>query len=270
MQNALHLITESKKIHAGGVTSSSTQSNTPREPNKSVVLDSSWLTSKSKTNELNLKLAKTLIYSGCDLNHKDLHSHETPIFRAILANNYELVKFFVAEGVDMSARNLFGNDVLSRSIQLGRFRIARLLIVADSPIRVYSCIYRIPNVDDLNRDLSKQQNEAAAATASDEEVENNDIDLDASEVNSENFLQYSIGKYEEFLTFLQTYTQQPRSLLDLSRLCVRNQMHKPISKSLAELGKMPKQIFDLIMLKDIDKRIEIDFLLFVVFYIKKN
>ena len=109
MQNALHLITENKRLQTK---------------------------EKLSQEELNLKLARALIYAGCDLNHRDYVSHETPIFRAIAVNNFELAKYFVAEGVDMSARNMFGNDVLSRSIQLGRFRIARLLIAADSPIRV--------------------------------------------------------------------------------------------------------------------------------------
>jgi len=218
MQNALHLISEGKK------TSTTTT-----------------------TNSLNLKMAQTLVYSGCDLNHRDYSSHETPIFRAIAANNYELAKYLVAEGIDMSARNLFGNDVLSRSIQLGRFKIARLLIAADSPIRVYSCIYRIPSADDLNRDLISEDRANAPVV--------NSVDLDASELNSENFLQYSIAKYEEFLAFLQTYTQRPRSLLDLSRLCVRNLMRKPISRSIDGLGALPRPIVDLILLKDIDEKV---------------
>lgn len=174
------------------------------------------------------------------MHHKDYHAHETPIFKAIVNNNYELIKLFVIEGVDMSIRNLFGNDTLSRSIQLGRFKIARLLIVADSPIRVYSCFYKIPSIDDLNR--SRDASNAANYEYGDQSV-----------VVDENFLQYSISKYEEFLVFLQKYTQEPRSLVDLCRLCVRNQMKKPISKWLPHLGRIPSNIVNLIMLKDIDK-----------------
>lgn len=104
-------------------------------------------------------------------------------------------------------------------------------------------------MDDLNR--------AAANDNPQQTIDNdyNNVDLDVSEVNSENFLQYSIAKYEEFLAYLQTYTQRPRSLLDLSRLCVRNQMQKPISRSINGLGPLPKQISDLLLLKDIDNRV---------------
>lgn len=232
MQNSLHLVSEYKKT-----TTITTGTGTGAATNM---------------NALNLQLARTLVHAGCDLNHRDYLSHETPIFRAITANNYDLVKYMVCEGVDMSARNSFGNDVLSRSIQLGRFRIARLLIVADSPIRVYSCIYRIPHADDLTRG-----NLAAAATSINDQqslaADANDLDL--NELNSENFLQYSIAKYEEFLAFLQTYTQRPRSLLDLSRLCVRNQMRKPVSLFVHKLGTLPQSIVDLVLLKDIDAKV---------------
>lgn len=224
MQNALHLVSETRK-------STSRQVNHHRE--------------------LNLLLARRLVHAGCDVNHRDYTSHETPIFRAIANNNYELAKYLVGEGVDMSARNTFGNDVLSRSIQLGRFRIARLLIAADSPIRVYSCIYRIPRADEITRYLS------LSSTATDfdpdfvETHNRNGVDLDVNEINSENFLQHSLAKYEKFLSYLQTYTQQPRSLLDLSRLCVRSQMRKPISLYVHSLGPLPRSIHDLIFLKDI-------------------
>jgi hypothetical protein len=172
------------------------------------------------------------------MNHKDYHTHETPAFKAIVHNNYELIKLLIIEGVDMSIRNLFGNDTLSRSIQLGRFKIARLLIVADSPIRVYSCFYTL----NRNRDSSNPAH-----------YEYGDGEGDQSVVVDENFLQYSISKYEEFLVFLQKYTQEPRSLVDLCRLNVRNQMRKPISKWLPLLGRIPSNIVNLIMLKDIDK-----------------
>lgn len=205
MQNALHLVNEAKKI------------STP---------------STNNPNELNLQLARVLVQTGCDLNHRDYISHETPIFRAITANNYELTKYLISEGANMSTRNSFGNDALSRSIQLGRFRLARLLIAADSPIRVYSFIYRTPHADYLkNRTFEESTNE---------------------QVNSGSFLQYSIAKYEDFLAYLQAYTQQPRSLLDLSRLCVRNEIRKPIGVYVSKLGTLPSTICDLILLKDVD------------------
>lgn len=225
MQNSLHLVSEYKKLTTTGTT----------------------------MNSLNLQLARTLVHAGCDLNHRDYSSHETPIFRAITTNNYDLVKYMVSEGVDMSARNSFGNDVLSRSIQLGRFRIARLLIVADSPIRVYSCIYRIPHADDLTRGSLAAAATSIGADHSQSLADAND--LDPNELSSENFLQYSIAKYEEFLAFLQTYTQRPRSLLDLSRLCVRNQMRKPVSLFVHKLGTLPQSIVDLVLLKDIDAKV---------------
>lgn len=240
MQNSLHLVCENKRSNRW-----ENRENSDLNTSSHVDYQTEYQLTKSKLNELNLKIAKLLIDAKCDLNHKDLISHETPLFRAILTNNYELVKLFVVEGADMSLRNSFGNDVLSRSIQLGRFKIARLLVVADSPIRVYSCIYRIPNLDDLNRDLRYNR----------ERDVGNELDLDLNVLNSENFLQYSIGKYEEFLTFLQTYTLKPRSLVDLSRLYIRSLLAKPISRSLMQLGKIPKPIVDLLLLKDIDSKI---------------
>ena len=207
MQNALHLVSEAKK------TTSNTFANNPNE-----------------LNELSLRLARVLVQAGCELNHRDYISHETPIFRAIAVNNYELTKYLISEGANISARNSFGNDVLSRSIQLGRFRLARLLIAADSPIRVYSFIYRTP--DCLTNRTLEHANEQAN--------------------NSGSFLQYSIAKYEDFLAYLQAYTQQPRSLLDLSRLCVRNEIRKPISLYVNQLGTLPSAICDLILLKDIN------------------
>lgn len=210
MQNALHLVNEAaakKKI------------STPSAANNS--------------NELNLQLARVLVQAGCDLNHRDYISHETPIFRAITANNYELTKYLISEGANMSARNSFGNDALSRSIQLGRFRLARLLIAADSPIRVYSFIYRTPHADYLTNRTFESHNEQVNRS-------------------SGSFLQYSIAKYEDFLAYLQAYTQRPRSLLDLSRLCVRNEIRKPIGVYVRKLGTLPSTICDLILLKDVD------------------
>jgi ankyrin repeat protein len=232
MQNALHLISETKKY--------------PISQIENVQSNVAWINDRKLINEINLKMAKLLIDAGCDMNHRDYHSHETPAFRAIVTNNYELVKLFIVEGLDMSVRNLFGNDVLSRSIQLGRFRIARLLIAAHSPIRVYSCFFKIPSFDELNR--SRENHEMIDYGDEEYYTESNQL-----LINNENFLQYSLSKYEEFLKYIQTYTQEPRSLKDLARLGVRNQMKKPISKSMSQLGILPKEIQDLIMLYDIDR-----------------
>lgn len=244
MQNCLHLVSELKKpVLSKNISKNSTKCQefqVEENTKKFLENDLNWTNDKSKLNEVNLNLAKLLIDSGCSFNHKDFDSHETPVFKAILANNYDLVKLFISEGCDMSIRNLFGNDVLSRSIQLGRFKIARLLILADSPIRIYSCFYKIPSLEDFNRETCKYNSNDF----------NDDYDLDFAEYKSENFLQYSIGKYEEFLAFLHKYTQEPRSLLDLSRLALRSQMVKPISQSLTGLGQIPKQIRDLVRLED--------------------
>ena len=231
MQNCLHLVSDCKKR----LTSTNDQ-------------QQNWMNNKQLMNDLNLKIAQLLIDSGCDMNHRDYQSHETPVFKAILNNYYDLTKLFVIEGLDMSNRNIYGNDVLSRSIQLGRYKIARLLIAADSPIRVYSCFYKIPSIDEI-------QTNNASNISVDYATEDEDF-YNAATVNNENFLQYSLLKYEEFLKFIQKYTQEPRSLMDLSRLCVRNEMKKPISTWLPQL-KVPRQIEGIILLKDIEHMIQI-------------
>ena len=231
MFNCLHLVSDTKRRL------------NPSDPD-----NRNWMNDKQIMNDLNLKLANVLIKAGCNMNHKDYQLRETPVFKAILMNYYELVKLFLVEGFDMSCRNIYGNDVLSRSIQLGRYRIARLLIAADSPIRVYSCFYKIPSIDEI-------QSNNASALSVDYATEDEDF-YSAATINHENFLQYSLLKYEEFLQFIQRYTREPRSLVDLSRLCVRNEMKKPISKWLPQLN-VPRQIQDLIMLKDIELMINV-------------
>lgn len=231
MQNSLHLVSEIKRrLHFDSITT-----------------NQNWMTSKQILNELNLKLAQVLIKSGCNMNHRDYQLHETPVFKAILNNYYDLVKLYVVEGFNMSDRNIYGNDVLSRSIQLGRYKIARLLIAADSPIRVYSCFYKIPSVDEI-------QSNNASAFSIDYATEDEEF-YQAATVNNENFLQYSLLKYEEFLLFIKKYTQEPRSLVDLSRLCVRHHLKKPISKWLPCLS-VPRQLQDIILLKDIEHLIK--------------
>ena len=102
MQNCLHLVSEVKKR--------SNQSNKHNQrPN--------WMNDIKIMSDLNLKLAKILIAAGCNMNYRCYQLHETPVFKALLNNYYELVKLFVIEGFDMSFRNVYGNDVLSRSIQ---------------------------------------------------------------------------------------------------------------------------------------------------------
>jgi hypothetical protein len=234
MQNCLHLVSEVKKR--------SNQSNLHNQR-------SNWMNDKKIMSDLNLKLAKMLIAAGCNMNHRCYQLHETPVFKALLNNYYELVKLFVIEGFDMSFRNVYGNDVLSRSIQLGRYKIARLLIAADSPIRVYSCFYKVPSIDEI-------QNNNTSSLSVDYATEDEDF-FNAATINNENFLQYSLQKYNEFLNFIQKYTQEPRSLVDLSRICVRNQMKKPISNWLPNLN-IPRVIQDIILLKDIEDMILIN------------
>ena len=247
-------MSENKKIQTINLRQSNTKEETFLADSQielfSDTLDNTWITDKLKYSELNIKLAKLLIEAGCNMNYQDFNFQESPVFKAILNNNYDLVKLLVIEGSDMSLKNNFGNDMLSRSIQLGRFKIARLLVVADSPIRVYSCFYKIPhhieNLSNRNREINLiygDQYEYGDGIG-DEELSNND-----------NFLQYSILKYEEFLYFLKKYTQEPRSLLDIARLKVRNLMKKPISKSLPLLGYLPEQVKSLIMLEDIEKKL---------------
>ncbi len=205
----------------------------------------------NKINHLSVILANLLIEAGCNMNKQDYPSQESPAFKAIVKNNFELVKLFVVEGLDISLRNNFGNDILSRSIQLGRFKIARLLVVADSPIRVYSCFYKVPH----NIIFSNNSNRYHTSHYF-EQFEYGDEISEIQSINSrENFLHYSINRFEEFLLFLKKYTQEPRSLIDLARLNVRKNMKKPVSKNLLHLGNLPNEVKRLILLEDIDKKI---------------
>ncbi len=244
MQNALHLVSETKKFK---------NSQLSHHDDYTESVNRNWINEKERHHELNVKLAKLLIDSGCDMNHKDREFHETPVYKAILSNNFELVKLFIREGSNMSIKNVFGNDVLSRSIQLGRFKIARLLIAADSPIQVYSCFYKIPSIDEFKR----FNNDDLISIQYGDDENGINMNMEAAEYNQnrDNFLQYSIGRYEEFLVFLKRYTQQPRRLVDLSRLCVRNHMKTPISKYVKQLGSLPPRIVDLVMLQDIEEMI---------------
>jgi hypothetical protein len=260
MQNALHLVSESKKFPTNKANDSS--ETTRSSANSSHVFlndsfelvdtsESNWTNDRAKLNLHNVRLARLLIDAGCNISHRDYQSHETPIFKAIGVNNFELAKLFIVEGVDMSQRNLFGNDVLSRSIQLGRFRIARFLVVVDSPIRLYSLFFNVPTIEE------------ASSSASFDQYELDEHDLNAlprhhphgaqSNNNESSFLQLQLSKYEEFIQFLRKYTHQPRSLVDLSRLCVRGLMRKPISKHLPALGYLPSKVVDLILLRDLEK-----------------
>jgi hypothetical protein len=82
MQNCLHLLSETRI-------------------NKCATKNQEFLQNK----EIVLKMASLLIKHGCNLNHCDYNSRETPIFKAILNNNYELVRLFICEGV---IRTFFG------------------------------------------------------------------------------------------------------------------------------------------------------------------
>lgn len=48
---------------------------------------------------LNLKLARAMLEAGCNMDHTDYQSKETPAFKAIVYNYYELVKYYVIEGI---------------------------------------------------------------------------------------------------------------------------------------------------------------------------
>jgi hypothetical protein len=256
MQNALHLVSEPKKFAVNLLSSrvaempvaimSAASLNDNFTP---VVAEWNWTNDRAKLLAHNVKLARLLIDAGCDINHRDYQSHETPVFKAIGAKNFDLVKLFVVEGVDLSQRNLFGNDVLSRSIQLGRFRIARLLVMVDSPIRVYSLFFNVPTIEEIGSDGGGGGGDIDDAAEESSYVRGQQSNISN---NESSFLQMQLSKYEEFLQFLKNYTHQPRSLIDLSRLCVRSLMHKPISKHLHRLGYLPNKVADLVLLKDID------------------
>jgi ankyrin repeat protein len=212
MQNSLHLISEKRKSE-------------PKEA--------------SKEREINIKLAKMLIAANCSLDHKDFQLHETAIFKAIVVNDYELVKLFVVEGMNVAIRNIFGNDALSRSIQLARYSIARLLIDVDSPIRKSTCFYKMPKAvsDERNLNVPQYDNERV-------------FQLNAAP--AENSLIDSLSKYEDFLKYLRIHTQEkPRSLKDVARLAVRKSLRRPISAHMTALA-LPQCINDLLLLKDIE------------------
>jgi hypothetical protein len=256
MQNALHLVSESKKFPIHKVSNNSIEAPRTSSTGTSHMFlndnferldssDSNWTNDRVKLNLHNVKLARLLIDAGCNIDHRDYQSHETPIFKAIGANNFDLVKLFIVEGVDLCQRNLFGNDVLSRSIQLGRFKIARLLVVVDTPIRLYSFFFNVPTIE-----------EASSSAFDQSELDENELNAlpNSNQANNESsFLQLQLSKYEEFIQLLKNYTHQPRSLLDLSRLCVRSLMKKPISKHLSALGYLPSQVVDLILLRDLEQ-----------------
>jgi ankyrin repeat protein len=238
MQNSLHLVSESKKLaYNQHHQHENQQANDLQTLNR-------LLADRQKLNEQNLKIANLLIKHNCNINHRDYQTQETPIFKAIEANNYDLVKLFIREGVDLSMRNLFGNDVLSRSIQLGRFRIARFLIMVDTPIRLYSLFYNVPSSSVEN---GLHGNSFNLQTVYD------DYDLVGGITSSarDNFLQHSLAKYEEFMSFLHKLTHNPRSLKDLARLETRNLIKRPISNHLNDLGPIPRNIIDLILFKDV-------------------
>ena len=204
--------------------------------------------------DVDLKIAKLLIDSGCNLNHRDNQHHETPIFKAVVANSFELCRLLVIEGTDLSLRNAYGNDVLSRFIQLGRFKIARFLVQCSLSFRAYTCIYKLPSVDDFQR--------YSASLLNHEFAQLDDL-FDRQEVGSvgqgqatnrfqtnESFLQYTLSKYDEFLKYLESHLRQPRRLRDLCRLNIRNYMRKPVSKWVTDLN-LPRQVQDVIMLNDL-------------------
>ena len=109
MQNSLHLLNETKMRSS---VRSSTDHLTPVDPGLAtpndnaeatppILVDSvpvNWTNSKQVMTKLNLRLAKILIDAGCDMNHTDYQSFETPAFKAIVNNYYDLIKFFVVEG----------------------------------------------------------------------------------------------------------------------------------------------------------------------------
>ncbi len=222
MQNALHLISESRRTRNTGVASNASF--------EEIESDDEY-----KNLEINIKLAKMLIKAGCNMNHRDLQLHETPIYKAIVQNDLNLVKLFIIEGIDVSLRNIFGNDALSRSIQLSRLKIARLLVDLDAPIRKATCFYKMP---------SRQQDNM-------NDVDNNDDD-EIFTNGAENMLMVSLANYEEFLKYLRGYTHdRPRSLVDLARLKVRKLIKKPISSHTFGLN-LPNRIYDYILLKDLE------------------
>ena len=183
MQNSLHLISDcSKKLRNSMVASNCSTDSEDEEEDEQYTNE-----------ELNIKIAKALIEAGCNLNHRDFNLHETPIFKAILQNDYKLVKLFIIEGIDYSMRNIFGNDALSRSIQLGRFKIARLLVDVDAPIRKATCFYKMPRNDEFNDEIHSGEGSS----------------------NHENMLMVSLENYEVFLKYLKIYTHDKVDLNSL-------------------------------------------------------
>lgn len=234
MQNSLHLVSENgRKAH--------------------------FLLSSTKTdletNKINIIIAKKLIECGCNLNHKDYQYQETPIFKAIIANNYDLCKLYIQEGIDLTIRNAFGNDALSRAIQLGRFRLARLITSTSLSFRSYSCIYKIPNLNEFERQLNSNDLMSDLYDLAEYgHLANNQVVISNNQHqfrSNESFLQYTLSKYEEYLKYLENHLRQPRTLVDLCRLNTRIYMKKPISNYLIDLN-IPNHVKELILLRDVD------------------
>ena len=241
MQNALHLVSETRRVRNQVPTI--TVNNNDDEDTEEVDEENEQK-KVLQHEEINIRLARILINAGCNMNHRDFQLHETPIYKAILQNDFKLVKLLIVEGIDYNSRNVFGNDALSRSIQLGRFKIARLLVDVDAPIRKATCFYKMPRNDEINKQLFFNQQRNL--------INENDYEQGREDYgNRENMLMLSLENYEMFLKYLKTYTHdKPRSLIDLARLKVRRLMRKPISVHLSEL-KMPNRINNFILLKDL-------------------
>ncbi len=103
MQNSLHLISEFKRCirypsTSSTDTSSNASLNSSTDSVTSVQQPLNWTSSKPLMNMLNLKLARAMLEAGCNMDHTDYQSKETPVFKAIVYNYYDLVKYFVIEG----------------------------------------------------------------------------------------------------------------------------------------------------------------------------
>ncbi|EAY16875.1 histone-lysine N-methyltransferase, H3 lysine-9 specific, putative [Trichomonas vaginalis G3] len=79
------------------------------------------------SNKGNLKLVKSLIECGCDIEIKDIHEC-TPLMYASLNNHLEVVKYLISVGSNKEAKDNYGNTPLIYASYNGHIDVVKYLI----------------------------------------------------------------------------------------------------------------------------------------------
>ncbi len=131
------------------------------------------------------------------------------------------------EGTSIELKNGFGNDAFGRSVQLGHYTIARMMMRLNPSINSSTCVYKLPRPN-----TSHSRNQFAALNTQDPTF------------------MASLKDFEDFLAFVKHYTHDcPRTLKDLARLKIRDSIKKPISNNLKSLD-LPRGLEQYILLCD--------------------